>query len=85
MENIINDDDKLIAEDLSLAKLEKFVSRVSQTNTIGTPNQRPANSTKGTGNFGGYGSYQEWATKDPKGYKEANDTIKGQGINIAYE
>jgi LysM repeat protein len=85
MENITNDDDKLIAEDLSLAKLEKFVSRVTQTNTIGTPNQRPANSSKGTGDFGGYSSYQEWATKDPEGYKEANNTIKGQGINIAYE
>tara|TARA_R100000700_G_C3177667_1_gene152943 strand:+ start:587 stop:1168 length:582 start_codon:yes stop_codon:yes gene_type:complete len=84
MENITNDDDKLIAEDLSLDKLEKFVGRVSQTNTLGTPNQRPANSTKGVGEFGGYSSYQEWATKDPKGYQEAN-TVKGQGIKIAYE
>jgi len=85
METITNDDDKLIAEDLSLAKLEKFANRVTQTNTVGTPNQRPANSTKGTGDFGGYSSYQEWATKDPEGYKKANDTLGGQGIKIAYE
>ena len=85
MESITNDEDKSIAEDLSLAKLEKFVGRVSQTNTLGTPNQRPANSTKGTGEFGGYSSYQEWATKDPEGYKKANDTLGGQGIKIAYE
>ena len=83
METITNDDDKSIAEDLSLAKLEKFASRVTQTNAVGTPNQRPANSTKGTGEYGGYSSYQEWATKDPKGYEKAN-SIGGNGIKIAY-
>tara|TARA_R110002020_G_scaffold223840_6_gene433063 strand:- start:1174 stop:1755 length:582 start_codon:yes stop_codon:yes gene_type:complete len=83
METITNDDDKSIAEDLSLAKLEKFASRVGQTNTVGTPNQRPANSTKGTGEFGGYSSYQEWATKDPKGYENAN-SIGGGSVKIAY-
>ena len=71
METITNDDDKLIAEDLSLGKLEKFANRVTQTNTVGTPNQRPANSTKGTGEFGGYGSWQEFAIKDPKGAEKA--------------
>lgn len=71
METITNDDDKLIAEDLSLGKLEKFANRVTQTNTVGTPNQRPANSTKGTGEFGGYGSWQEFAVKDPKGAEKA--------------
>ena len=67
METITNDDDKSIAEDLSLAKLEKFASRVTQTNNVGTPNQRPANSAKGTGEFGGYSSWREFAMKDPVG------------------
>ena len=71
METITNDDDKSIAEDLSLAKLEKFASRVTQTNAVGTPNQRPANSTKGTGEFGGYSSWEEFAVKDPKGAEKA--------------
>ena len=71
METITNDDDKSIAEDLSLAKLEKFASRVTQTNAVGTPNQRPANSTKGTGDFGGYSSWEEFAVKDPKGAEKA--------------
>ena len=84
METITNDEDKSIAEDLSLAKLEKFANRVTQTNTLGTPNQRPANSKKGTGEFGGYSSFQEWATKDPEGYKKSNDSLSGQGINIAF-
>ncbi len=67
METITNDDDKLIAEGLSLDKLEMFANRVTQTNNVGTPNQRPANSTKGTGEFGGYSSWKEFALKDPKG------------------
>ena len=67
METITSDEDKSIAEDLSLAKLEKFANRVTQTNNVGTPNQRPANSTKGTGEFGGYSSWAEFAMKDPVG------------------
>jgi len=78
METITNDEDRSIAEDLSLAKLEKFANRVTQTNTVGTPNQRPANSTKGTGEYGGYSSYQEWALRDPKGYEQANGIV---GLN----
>ena len=70
METITNDDDKAIAEGLSLNKLEMFANRVTQTNAVGTPNQRPANSTKGTGDFGGYSSLQEFAVKDPKGCDE---------------
>ena len=71
METITNDDDKEIADGMPLAKLEKFANRVTQTNTVGTPNQRPANSTKGTGEFGGYGSWEEFAIKDPKGAEKA--------------
>ena len=76
METISNDDDKLIAEDLSLDKLEKFAKRVGQTNTVGTPNQRPANSTKGTGDFGGYSSWAEFAQKDPVGADKALNGLK---------
>ena len=76
METITNDEDKSIAEDLSLAKLEKFANRVTQTNTVGTPNQRPANSTKGTGDFGGYSSWAEFAQKDPRGADKALNGLK---------
>ena len=84
MERIANEEDIKIAKKLPLSELELFANRVTQTNTIGTPNQRPANSTKGTGEYGGYSSYQEWATKDPESYKEAN-SVRGKGIKIAYE
>ena len=76
METISNDEDKSIAEDLSLAKLEKFANSVTQTNTVGTPNQRPANSTKGTGDFGGYSSWAEYAQKDPVGADKALNGLK---------
>ena len=76
METITSDDDKLIAEGLPLDKLEMFANRVTQTNTVGTPNQRPANSTKGTGDFGGYGSWQEFAVNDPRGAEKALNKLK---------
>ena len=71
METITDDNDKAIAEGLSLDKLEMFAKRVTQTNTVGTPNQRPANSTKGVGEFGGYNSWVEYAQKDPVGAENA--------------
>ena len=74
METISNDDDKKIAEKLPISELEMFANRVGQTNTLGTPNQRPANSTKGTGEFGGYASTTEWAQKDPKGFTKHLET-----------
>ena len=76
METITNDDDKQIAKDLSLHKLEMFANRVTQTNTVGTPNQRPANSNKGTGQYGGYSSWTEFAINDPKGAELALNKIK---------
>ena len=76
MEGIVNDEDKEIADGMPLSKLEKFANRVSQTNTVGTPNQRPANSTKGTGEFGGYSSWQEFAQKDPVGAEKALNNFK---------
>ena len=84
METITNDDDKLIAEGLALDKLEMFANRVTQTNTLGTPNQRPANSTKGTGEFGGYSSFEEWAEKDPNDYVKNNQTNSAKGVKIGY-
>tara|TARA_R100000773_G_scaffold14845_1_gene13561 strand:+ start:5266 stop:5847 length:582 start_codon:yes stop_codon:yes gene_type:complete len=78
MERITNDDDKAIAEGLSLNKLEMFANRVTQTNTVNTPNQRPANKSKGAGEFGGYNSITEFAQKDPAGCdKYLNDNVNG--------
>ena len=83
MEKLTDDSDKDIAEGLSLDKLEKYVDKVVVKNVPSTSQAR-AGSAK-AGEFGGYSSYVEWATKDPEGYKNANQTIQGQGIKIGYE
>ena len=36
------------------------------------------------GEFGGYSSHAEWATKDPQGYQQANMTPGSRGIKIGY-
>ena len=82
MSKLTNDEDKSIAEDLSLNKLETYVNKVVNVNA---PSTSTARATSGSaGEFGGYSSYVEWASKDPKGYEEANNTIKGGNIKIGY-
>ena len=34
--------------------------------------------------FGGYGSYAEWAQRDPDGYTKSNNTLQGTNVKIAY-
>ena len=82
MSKLTEDDDKSIAEGLSLDKLEKYVSKVVN---VSAPSTSSARATTGkAGDMGGYSSYAEWAQKDPKGYQEANSTIKGTDIKIGY-
>ena len=84
MSKLTEEDDKSIADGLSdLNKLETYVNKVTNVNA---PSTSTARATSGkVGDFGGYSSYLEWAEKDPKGYKESNNTVKGQGIKIGYE
>ena len=83
MSKLTDDTDKSIAEGLNdLNKLETYVNRVTNVNA---PSTSPARATTGkAGDFGGYSSYAEWAEKDPKGYQEVNNTVKGSGIKIGY-
>ena len=82
MGKLTEDDDKSIADGLSLDKLEKYVNKVV---TVSAPSTSSARATTGkAGDMGGYTSYAEWAQKDPKGYQEANSTIKGTDIKIGY-
>ena len=83
MEQLTEDNDKSIAESLPLDKLELYVSKVNKVSSLPTNTSRAANQQP-QGDFGGYSSYAEWATKDPKGYKKANSTPHAQGINIGY-
>ena len=84
MSKLTNDDDKSIAEGLSdLNKLETYVNKVTNVNA---PSTSTARATSGkVGDFGGYSSYTEWASKDPDGYQKANNKLAGQNINIGIE
>ena len=83
MGKLTTDEDKSIAEGLSdLNKLETYVNKVTNVNA---PSTSTARATTGkVGEFGGYESYAEWATKDPKGYKESNNSIGSGNIKIGY-
>ena len=83
MSKLTDDTDKSIAEGLSdLNKLETYVNKVVNVNA---PSTSKARATTGkAGEMGGYSSYAEWAEKDPKGYQDANNSVKGSGIKIGY-
>ena len=57
-----------------VSELKTKAPEPSARNLVGTKNTE----------FGGYSSYVEWATKDPKGYEQANNTVKGKGISLGY-
>ena len=69
MSKLTDDEDKSIAEDLSLGKLETYVNRVTNVNA---PSTSQARATSGqAGEMGGYSSWEEFAIKDPKGAEKA--------------
>ena len=84
MSKLTDDTDKSIAEGLTdLNKLETYVSKVNSN--VNAPSTSQARATTGkAGDFGGYSSYDEWASKDPTGYEKAHDTTNQQGFRIGY-
>ena len=79
-ENLLNqipENDRVIYSDLSLDKLEAHVSKSVKPISAKTSN---ATGQRGTqGEFGGYKSYAEWASKDPIGYEKENGTVNLNG------
>ena len=83
MSKLTTDEDRSIGEGLSdLNKLETYVNKVTNVNAPSTSSARAT--TGKAGEMGGYSSYEEWATKDPKGYKQSNQTNSAKGIAIGY-
>ena len=83
MSKLTNDTDKSIADGLSdLNKLETYVNKVTNVNAPSTSSARAT--TGKVGEMGGYESFADWAEKDPKGYKKANQTNTSKGIKIGY-
>ena len=77
-----SEDDRDQFSHLPLSDIEKLSKRlnVSKQNVPNVPEGRDAK----LGEFGGYKSYEEWAAKDPEGYKSSNQSPQGQGIKIGY-
>ena len=69
MSKLTDDTDKSIADGLSdLNKLETYVNKVVNVNA---PSTSKARATTGkVGEFGGYGSVEEFAQKDPRGFEQ---------------
>ena len=75
MEGLSDDKDKAIAEGLSLDKLELYAERIGSGSALPTSNARPTNDKSGTGEFGGYSSWQEFAIKDPVAAEKALNNL----------
>ena len=79
----VPEDDVEFTSGMNNATLRKFINKTqSNVNAGKTDSSRAGTTAKGE--FGGYSSHAEWATKDPKGYKEANMTPEAHGIKIGY-
>ena len=77
MSKLTDDTDKSIADGLSdLNKLETYVNKVVNVNA---PSTSTARATTGkAGEFGGYGTVEEFAMKDPRGFEaHLKDNVKG--------
>ena len=77
-----SEDDRDQFSHLPLTDIEKLSKRlnVSKSNVPNVPEGRDAK----LGEFGGYSSYQEWATKDPSGYQKANTPQTSGKMKIGY-
>lgn len=77
-----SDEDKESFGHLPLNEIEKLSKRLN-TQSAKVPNVPEGRDAK-LSEFGGYSSYQEWATKDPEGYEKANSNIINGDIKLGY-
>ena len=68
---------------MDLPTLEKFVASGVQSDNANKTNSA-RQGVNPTGEFGGFNSHAEWASKDPQSYKQANQSATGKGIRIGY-
>jgi len=75
---VLPEDERTIYGKLPLTELEFHVSKVNTKPSPASVDNSTPTST------GGYASFEEWATLDPKGYKKANDPQTSGKIKIGY-
>ena len=79
----IPEDQRVFTKGMTNAVKAQYIEQLqSNVNAGKTDSSRAGTTAKG--DFGGYGSYAEWAQKDPKGYTESNNTLEGSNVKIAY-
>ena len=74
---------RVYTEGMNMATLQKFVADEQTTANAGKTDSSRAGTTA-KGEFGGYDSHADWASKDAEGYKQANMTPNAHGIKIGY-
>ena len=79
----VPEEQRVFTEGMSNAVLAQYIEQNQTSANAGKTDPSRAGNTA-AGEMGGYSSHAEWATKDPKGYKEANMTPDSQGIKIGY-
>ena len=79
----VPEEQRVFTEGMSNSVLAQYIEQNQTSANAGKTDSSRAGVTA-KGEFGGYSSHAEWATKDPRGYKEANMTPGGAGIKIGY-
>ena len=79
----IPEEHKVFTKHMSNTIKARYIDQLNSGVNAGKTDSSRAGNTA-AGEMGGYSSHAEWATKDPKGYKEANMTPDSQGIKIGY-
>jgi len=79
----IPEDQRVFTNGMSNAVKAQFIEQLQSNANAGKTDSSRAGNTA-VGEFGGYSSHAEWASKDPQGYKQANMTPDAHGIKIGY-
>ena len=79
----VPEDQRVFTEGMSNSVLAQYIEQNQTSANAGKTDSSRAGTTA-KGEFNGYSSYAEWATKDPKGYEEVNGIVgnAGQGFNV---
>ena len=79
----IPEDQRVFTVGMTNAVKAQYIEQLQSGANAGKTDPSRAGTTA-KGDFGGYSSYAEWATKDPKGYEEVNGIVgnAGQGFNV---
>ena len=79
----VPEEQRVFTEGMSNSVLAQYIEQNQTSANAGKTDSSRAGVTA-KGDFGGYSSHAEWASKDPEGYKQANMTPDANGIKLGY-